>query len=77
VFFVVQFRWQELLHAGKMEPGISANKTSLSFSVLACWRGTGWWLLAFSDVLPRRKTEEKCSSTGSTGSFNKRIHLQG
>jgi hypothetical protein len=29
--------------------------------------------MAFSDVLPRRKTEEKCSSTCS---FNKRVHLQ-
>jgi hypothetical protein len=46
VFFIVQFRWQELLHAGKMESGISANKTSLSslfWRVGAALDG-GYWL---------------------------------
>lgn len=58
--------------AGRMEPGISANKASSSFYVLVFWRGAGRWLPDFSDVLPRRQTEGESSSTSS---FNKRVHL--
>jgi hypothetical protein len=73
VFFVAILKWRELWQDGKTKLGISANKALLSFSDLAFGRSVGQWLLAFSDVLSRRKKEEKGSNMGS---FNKCFHLQ-
>jgi hypothetical protein len=64
-------QWRELWQEGKTKLGISANKTLWSFSDLAFGCGAGWWLLAFSDVLLRRKKEKGSNE----GSFNKSFHL--
>jgi hypothetical protein len=57
---------------GELQLGISINKASSSFSVLALWRSAKQLSLAFFDVLPRRDTEEEYLNAGS---FNNRGHL--
>jgi hypothetical protein len=71
VFFVAMLQRRELWQAGRTKLGISTNKALSSFSGLAFGRGTERWMLAFFNVIPRRKKEEKGSNTGS---FNKRFH---
>jgi hypothetical protein len=66
-------QWQDLWQVWDMKLGISANKALSSFFDLAFGRGARRWLLAFSDMLSRRKKEEKGSNAGSS---NKRFHLQ-
>lgn len=72
VFFAASIRWQGLGQAGELRPGISTNKASSSFSVLACLRGAGRWLLDFCAVSPRRKADGESSNTCSV---NQRFHL--
>jgi hypothetical protein len=56
----------------ELQLGISINKASSSLFVLTFWRGGKRLSPAFSNVLPRRETEEECLNAGS---FNKHDNL--